>query len=433
MNNTGGGKALPIKATQPAREENIEALVAFFKSGAKGACGELGIELEHIIIDEKTCDPVSYGEEHGVKWLLTELSCDYPQLSSDADGDLLGVSREGEAITLEPAAQIELSAGPFKSLADAQEVFEAFEDDLARRLSSVGKKAVLLGYHPTAKAKELALIPKRRYKFMDLYLGNLSDWGPRMMRGTASTQISIDYASETDCLRKLRIAFALVPIISLICDNTPIFEKERRPHPLMRTEVWKHCDPDRCELVPGVMDEGFSLRDYAEYILDAPAILTPCKQREWCYSEKTFGELYAKTPMKESDVIHAISMFFNDVRLKTYIEIRPADAMPLPYVLSYAALIKGLFSCEMIVDEVAALFADVSAQDIDQAKEALMREGYDAHVYGRPVAEWADQLMDIARRGLADDEQGYLEPLQGLVAQRKTLADLFLEDDCLDG
>ena len=36
-------------------------------------------------------------------------------------------------------------------------------------------------------------------------------------------------------------------------------------------------------------------------------------------------------------------MFFPDVRLKKYIEIRPADSMPIKYVLAYATLIKGIF------------------------------------------------------------------------------------------
>ena len=47
--------------------------------------------------------------------------------------------------------------------------------------------------------------------------------------------------------------------------------------------------------------------------------------------------------MTDDEVFHAMSMVFPDVRLKSYVEIRPADSMPIPYVLAYAALIKGLF------------------------------------------------------------------------------------------
>ena len=80
--------------------------------------------------------------------------------------------------------------------------------------------------------------------------------------------------------------------------------------------------------------------------------------------------------MTKSEVEHACSMFFTDVRLKTYVEIRPADAMPIPYVIAYAALIKGLFYSETGLSELESIFAGVAENDIAQAKEALMENGY---------------------------------------------------------
>jgi len=409
---------------QPARESNIRALVAYFESGVHKEPGRLGIELEHIIVKDKGLSPVSYGQEHGVQWILKQLEKDYPEATYDAEGDLLGVARPGEAVTLEPAAQLELSAGPFVGLDEASACFEAFDKKVAEILSPVGQRALLVGYHPTAAAEDLQLIPKRRYKFMNFYLGDIGASGVRMMRGSASTQVSIDYFSVKDCLRKLRLAFALTPIFALITDNAAVFEGRPRPHKLMRTELWLKCDPDRCCLVPGVMDSGFSLERYAEYILDTPAILIPCKEQEWCYSEKTFGELYADTVMDRADIEHAVGMFFTDVRLKTYIEIRPADSMPVPFVVAYAGLIKGLFYSEASLDALDKLFAGVDEAAVDEGKEALMASGYEATVYGRPVAELADTLMALAKEALDDEERRYLAPLDDLVSRRKTLADM---------
>lgn len=419
-----GSAACGNPDSQPAREQNIAAIIAYYESGIKSATGEIGIELEHTIVEAANGKPVSYSEEHGVHWLLEQLRGDFSEAMFAEDGDLLGLSRPREAVTLEPAAQLELSAGPFKDLASAEACFLSFEERLEKILSPVGLEALAIGYHPTARAEELELIPKRRYKFMNLYLGEIGPWGPRMMRGSASTQVSVDYASAEDCLRKLKLAYALVPLFSLMCDNSPVFEGEKRPHELMRTEIWKYCDPDRCGLVPGVMDEGFDMRAYAEYVLDKPAILVACAKHGWCYSEKTFGELYADTVMDRSDVEHALSMFFNDVRLKTYIEIRPADALPIPYAIAYAGLVKGLFATPENLDALEALFDGVMGADIDAAKEALMERGYEAEVYGHPVAELADRVIEIGRAGLSPDEQRYLDPLAALVADRTTLADI---------
>ncbi|OUO87133.1 glutamate--cysteine ligase [Gordonibacter sp. An230] len=410
---------------QPARESNIAAIVSYFEQGIKpaGGPGELGIELEHILVHDDM-SPVSYSEKHGVAWLLGQLKEEYPTLTCDAHGDLLGVSRPGEAVTIEPAAQLELSAGPFVDLGRAREVFESFESRVGALLASAGERMLATGYHPTAKARELELIPKRRYQFMDLYLGRKDKHGPCMMRGSASTQVSIDYTSTQDCLRKLRLAFAISPIISLMCDNSPIFEGAPRTHELVRTEIWKHVDDDRCGLVPGVLEPSFDLRRYAEYILDTVSILVPCAKEQWCYSDRTFGDVYADRTMTRAEVEHAVSMFFTDVRLKTYIEIRPADALPIPYAIAYAALVRGLFYDPASLDALDELFSGIRASDYEAAKAALMESGYRAEVYGRPVAELCDAVMDIAMRGLGGDDREHLEPLARLVAARTTLATL---------
>ncbi len=429
MNNTVSSKenlSSCFLKPQPSRKDNIDAFVSYFRSGIKpqSSLGELGIELEHTIVQSDGISPVSYREDKGVAWLLGQLSQHYPVVTSDEEGDILGVARDKEAVTIEPSAQVELSAGPFSNLKSAQRTFEAFENLLESTLAPVGKKVLTYGYHPTARARDLELIPKKRYQFMNTYLEAKDTCGPCMMRASASTQISIDYTSEADCLRKLRIAYALVPLLSLICDNTIYFEGTKREHQLIRTHIWNHVDNDRCGLIPGIFDPEFTLADYASYILDTPAILTPCKEKQWCYSEKTFGEIYKNKVMNRPEVEHAASMLFNDVRLKTYIEIRPADALPIPYVIAYASLIKGLFYSSDNLDELEKLFANVRSADFSKAKTALMRDGYRACVYGAPISELCDNLVEKARKGLSEEERTYLEPLAHLIANKTTLANL---------
>ena len=172
------------------------------------------------------------------------------------------------------------------------------------------------------------------------------------------------------------------------------------------------------------MDPNFTLEDYAAYILDAPAILILDEKGRACSDTRTFGEIYAQSPMSSAEVEHALSMFFTDVRLKTYIEIRPADAMPIPYVIAYAALIKGLFYSDASLDALDALFADVKEADIAAAKESLMACGYEGTVYGRAAASMVDEVMSVARAGLTEDERTFLEPLSELAAKRTTLARL---------
>ncbi|HIT51315.1 MAG TPA: glutamate--cysteine ligase [Candidatus Aveggerthella excrementigallinarum] len=411
------------RADQSAREQNIQALVDYFERGVKASCENVGIELEHTIVKNEGLAPVSYSEEHGVRWILDQLRGQYPEALMDGD-DLVGVARPGEAVTIEPAAQLEISAGPFGSLSEANAVLGRFEDTLEKIVGEQGMTALLLGYHPSAKATELELIPKRRYRFMNEYLGAIGPFGPRMMRGSAATQVSIDYHSVDDCLRKMRLASILTPLLSLISDNALRYEGGLREHYLVRTEIWNECDPDRCGLVPGVLDPDFSLRRYAEYVLDTPAILVPDAQERWRATSQTFGKVYAETPMERADVEHALSMFFNDVRLKTYVEIRPADAMPVKYAVAYAALIKGIFYSEHNLQSYLDTFATVTESDVADAKTALMQDGWNAEVYGRPVRELLEQVVTSAKLALSEEDGAFLEPLAALAFKGVSLAEL---------
>lgn len=409
----------------PARAANIAAIVDYIKSGIKPTNSSIGIELEHFVVHDDTRLPVTYSEEHGVKWILTQLKAQYPHEYKDGD-DLIGVWRRNgnitESVTIEPASQIELSAGPFTSLTDAQASFEFFEHALKDILDTISAHVELVGYQPVAQVATTELIPKRRYKFMNEYLNSDGREGRFMMRGTASTQVSIDYTSVEDCLRKARIASTLVPILYLISDNSAIFEGKPRTDQLVRTRVWRRCDPDRCNEIPHVFEDDFSLETYAAHVLDTPAIVTPCPKDRWCFEKRTFNEVYAEREMTHADVEHAISMLFNDVRIKTYLEIRPADALPIPYALAYAAFIKGLFATEENLQAMEHLFGDIREVDEITAKDALIKDGYTATIYGRPVAEITDALIEISQRGQTPEAREIFKPLEDLMRKHTTLA-----------
>ena len=406
-----------------AYDDNIKAIVGYFKSGIKdpGDAGKLGVEIEHIVVGDHS-RAVSYSQDYGVRWILEQLADDYPNKMLGDDGDLLGLAAANETVTLEPAAQLELSAGPYEYAAELQTDYSAFQRRIGHLTGAHDLRAVAIGYHPTATADELELIPKQRYRFMDAHFAKIGPFGRCMMRGSAATQVSIDYYSVEDCLRKLRLASAIAPLLALLCDNSPVFEGKPRTHHMVRTEIWQKCDPARCGIVPGVLDADFSLEAYADYVLRTSAIFGIGEDGRSFATDKTFGELYADKPMTTSEVEHALSLFFNDARLKTYIEIRPADSMPIPFVMAYATLLKGLFYSDANLNALDEMVAGVSEMTVAQAKEALMADGYNATVYGKPAAELIDALFDIAHNALARMDGSYLNPLWQLARSRKTLA-----------
>ena len=235
-------------------------------------------------------------------------------------------------------------------------MYEAFAARLRRRWPRWGCAPWNLGYHPTRRAAALPLIPKKRYEVMDRYLQKRGRHGTQMMRGTASTQISVDYFSEQDFVRKFRVACLIAPLLALLTDNAPVYEGERNRTASVRTMVWNDVDPDRCGIPPMLMDEDFGFAAYADHVLQKPLIVARHGPRTEGVGRKS-SVRGLPLALQKDEIEQILSMFFFDVRLKNYIEIRVADSMPAPFIAGYAELIKAIFSSPAAQESILRHYA----------------------------------------------------------------------------
>ena len=390
---------------------NKQIITDYILSGAKPA-EKIGVELEHFIVDSDN-KSVSYYGTNGVCAILDSLACFYDE-SIYSEGKLIALSNGRWHLTLEPAEQLEISIEPCEYISEIHDRYNEFLEQINPILAELGYSMVTFGYQPSAKVDELMLIPKKRYEFMDEYFKTSGKYGRNMMRGTASAQVSIDYTNKSDCEKKFRLANVLAPLLALISDNSPVFEGEPNQHRMIRTKIWNDVDNARCGLAPETIDE------YVEYVLGVPAIFIDDNNTAVYTGKKTIGELYQNKAMTVSEVEHALSMIFPDVRLKQYIEIRPADSMPIEYTLSYAAFIKGIFKQ---MDEVCKyLNIDcISHEDIQSAKADLSEKGFAGTVYNKPVSEVLEKLLSLADSALEDCDRRYLNKIKTIVVTKKTL------------
>lgn len=403
-------------------QQNLELLEQHFRDGCKLNCVQkLGIEVEHIIVHRESREAVTYGEEYGIAWLLHQLKPLYPHHYYE-NGDLLGLYNLDYSISLEPAAQLEVSIVPKESICVIRKIYQNFLQMIQPILESRDYELLTIGYQPKSKVDDLPMIPKKRYAYMDEYFKASGTRGRNMMRGTAATQISIDYCCEQDFIRKYRTAYLIMPALKLLSDNTPFFEGAPYPKYLARTEIWNHVDPARCGILKGLFDDDFGFHTYAEYLWHLPLIFLPSKEGSiYTYSKKV-KELWADHLMTPEDVEHVLSMTFLDVRVKHYVEIRGADSMPLEYVMSYLALIKGIFFEKEVAQHLLAQYP-ISVSDIQEAESSLQKNGFDGEIYGKPAVVFIRELLDLADRHLEDNESICLLPFYNLLKYRKTLAD----------
>ena len=254
---------------------NLEALEQYFRDGCKWNCVQkLGLEIEHLILREDSLEAVTYGEAGGVASLLEELAPLYPRQYRE-EGQLLGLYNNDYALSLEPAGQLEVSIVPKENLRTIQRIYESFLGQILPLLDKRRFRLATLGYQPVSRAGELPLIPKKRYEYMDRYFQTSGTCGRNMMRGTAATQVSIDYCCEEDFRRKYQGACLLMPALKLLSDNTPVFEGRPWKGYLARTYIWDRVDPVRCGMLTRYLRVDFGFRDYAEYLWRLPLIFLP--------------------------------------------------------------------------------------------------------------------------------------------------------------
>lgn len=413
---------------------SIDDLVDLLRLGEKRGDLRVGAEHEKLPFVEATLRPADY--EHGIRPLLLGLTKYGWEPEPDAERPI-ALSRGGARITLEPGGQFELSGAPQPTMHDiASELYEHLVELFAVS-APLGLRCSSLALRPRESARTAPWMPKPRYEVMREYLPNKGRRGLDMMLLTATVQANFDFTSEADMAAKMRTAMAVSPVVAAMSANSPYALGEWSGYRSQRYAVWREVDPDRCGLLPFVFEPGFGYRDYVEWALDVPMIFV---RRGGVYvagdGVRTFRQFWREGHDGDratiADFQNHLSTLFPEVRLKSYLEVRSADACPPVYSLGLIALWKGLLYDAAALAEAYALVADRSFGERQAMQLAAAQDGLVGHGPGWHLGELASELVRLARQGLARqsqtdllgrDETIYLGPLEELVQSRQTLAD----------
>lgn len=393
-------------------------LSRYFENGIKKEhSDEIGLEVEHFIVNKDTKEAIPYAGDKGMRDILRKLAECYPEASLINEEDLFGFETSAFIITLEPAAQLEISINKDHSIERIESVYKAFRSKLHEILKEFGYQAYTAGCQPISQVRDLTLIPKERYRLMDQHFEKTGSGGIEMMRGTSSVQVSVDYYSEEDFRRKIQAAYYYMPILKLLADNSGTFEGRTLSGHLKRTDIWERTDPSRCGILPGVFSGDYGFESYVSFLGNMPPIFT--HNDEGCvYTDfRTVEQIYGGKELTEKDLHHILSMAFPDVRLKNYLEIRFADSMPTEYIMAYCALIKGLLYKEGSLSYAEDRIREkaLTEADIRLAEHSLMEKGWRGTVYGEPVRIVARKLLRLAGRHLAKKEREYLKVFRQVI------------------
>ena len=414
----------------------------FHESLKPPSAWRVGAEAEKFGVLEDTYGPLPYEGPRSVSSVLEALVHEYGwEPEREYEGGAIIALKRGEAsVTLEPGAQLELSGAPFKSIHDTHAEWAEHIGELRAIGARLGIAWLGLGFHPFAKPEQMPWVPKLRYGVMREYLPTRGRLGLDMMRRTCTVQANLDYASEEDAMRKMRVALAISPIVTAMFANSPLYEGALTGERTRRGRVWLDTDPDRTGLLPFLWGDQASFRSYIEWALDVPMFMVKRGSTIVRNTGQTFRAFmrdgYQGTEATANDWLTHLGTVFPEVRLKKTIEVRGADSLPFALTPALPALCKGLLYDTRTFAKLEALISPLSYEDVRSVRESVAARALEATLGQRSVLAWARDLFALANEGLMalqaaapdarGDETVYLAPLGELLARGESPADALL-------
>ncbi len=392
---------------------------------------KLGIEYERLPLKNSNNLMVDFFENKGVCNFLRRFSEEYNWDYIVDEYNLIGLKNNHDTITLEPGCQMEFSLKPETFISDIKSKINMYDNQMKELLDEFDFSLIEYGVSPISTYKNIHLLPKRRYNLMASYLwGILSDV---MMRETAGVQICIDFESEEDAINKFRIANMLIPFSTAIFANSPIRGGVDTGYKSFRALSWVNTDSDRCGFA-SKFQKDFGFESYINAVLNVPMIFIT-RDNE---NIKINGRLKFKDFINNGyegyyatidDFNLQSNLYFPEVRLRNFIEIRNHDCVNKNMIYSILAFYKALFYSKTALNAVDELLSKYSYSEISELRYQIPQAALETQLRGIPLRDIAKELMKIAYLSLseqADNEERYLEPILEFIESGITPADMIL-------
>lgn len=414
---------------------NLQDVRKLFTDGIKLSADDfkVGMEYERLPVFFETNQSASYDGIDGI--------CEFLRLYARNENwdylldneNIIGLKKLHDTITLEPGVQMEMSLTPEKLIKDLDDKINELDKELLPLLDEFGIKLLNYGVYPLTTYKNIKILPKQRYRIMANYLwGILSDV---MMRETAGIQCCFDFDSEEDAMQKFRIANMLSPIATAMFANSPIRGGVDTGYKSFRALAWLNTDSERCGFATNFKKD-MTFDDYISTVLNTPVIMFSREDKMYAVNgtmtlKQFITKDYQGFNATLDDFKLCANLYFPEVRLRKFIEIRNQDCVGKGLQYAVLAFYKGILYSKSVMKSVDEMLSKFKYQDFAELRYNVPKNALNIKLGKVELAKIAKELVDLAEKGLKEQgqrEEVYLEPLQDLVCQGLCPADIILKN-----
>jgi glutamate--cysteine ligase len=436
------------QGAESARIESRDDLVRWIAAGEKPKSEwRIGTEHEKFVFRTLSLTPVPYGGPDGIRALMEELIRRYRWAAIREDDNVIALKRpdgeKGGTISLEPGGQFELSGAPLDNVHETS----VETDEHLREVLDVGEDLAIgflgVGFSPKWRLDEIPQMPKKRYQVMTRYMPAVGTRGLDMMYRTATVQVNLDFGSEADMVKKLRVSLALQPIATALFASSPFTEGKPNGFQSLRSEIWRDTDRQRTGMLPFAFEDGMGYERYVEYALDVPMYFVFRDGNYIDVAGSSFRDFMAgrlrgfegEFPTVDDWSDH-LTTLFPEVRLKRFLEMRGADGGRWGTITALSAFWAGLLYDEAALDQAWQMVRDWTEEERERLRTDVPRLALKTPFRSTDVRNLARETLRISRLGLknrarmnmlGEDETIYLAPLEEIASDGRTVADDLLQ------
>jgi len=417
--------------------ESFDQLAGYLESGCKPAPEwRLGTEHEKFgwLTDSRA--PLPFSGERSISAIFAALIARHGWEPLHEGDHIVGLSRGGANISLEPGGQFELSGAPLADVHQTAAELDTHLEELRGIAGPMGVRFMAIGAAPEWRHEDMPAMPKGRYRLMTEYMGRVGTHGTQMMYRTSTVQVNLDFASEADMVKKLRVALALQPVATALFASSPFFDGKDTGHRSWRSRIWRSLDDARTGMLPFVFEDGMGFARYVDWVLDVPMYFV---YRDGNYvdargqSFRAFlrGELPALPGEKPtlSDWADHLTTVFPEARVKKYMEMRGADAGDRAHMIALPAFWAGLMYHGPSLDAAWDLVRNLDAETREGLRVSASVSALRGEAGGVRLRDLARDALAMSRAGLVArglGEESYLDVLDAHVTAGEVQADRWL-------
>jgi glutamate--cysteine ligase len=435
---------MSIPQTGGGQIENINQLTEYLESGCKPPKDwRIGTEHEKFGFNKDTLKPLPYEGDCSIKVMLENLRDTFDWAPVYEQGNLIGLEKNGANVSLEPGGQLELSGAPLESIHKTCDEANLHLKEVKQIADGIGAGFLGLGAAPIWAHEDMDMMPKGRYRLMTDYMDKVGTHGKQMMYRTCTVQVNLDFGSELDMVKKMRVALALQPVATALFANSPFFDGKINGHKSWRSRIWRDLDEDRTGTLPFFFEDGMGFQRYVDYALDVPMYfvyrnghyINALGQSFRNFLNGNLPALPGELPTM-SDWADHLTTCFPEARIKKFMEMRGADGGAWNRICALPAFWVGLMYDNNSLD---AAWDICKSWDLDTREDMRIKasvDGLNARVGNIKMLDLASRVLSISNAGLKSrshigkggyDETHFLSALKESIDTEKIPADELLD------